>query len=136
MTARAHGFSMSAIMAALLAEAVMLCSCGPSASRSSDTQASAHTPATKAVFKDLVGRDVRITRDVRRIVLPRSKDIYLLAVLLGDELSDRLAAWVPTWQSTTRNSTNGSSPDSPGSRTSPSPAASMMTRSTRNSSCN
>lgn len=44
---------------------------------------------------DLVGREVRVVPDVRRIVLLRSKDIYLLAALLGEELPARLAAWGP-----------------------------------------
>jgi iron complex transport system substrate-binding protein len=41
---------------------------------------------------DLVGRPVTITRDARRIVLIRGRDIYELAALLGDELPHRLVA--------------------------------------------
>ena len=49
----------------------------------------------KVQYEDLVGRKVWIAKDVRRIVLLRSKDIYLLAALLGDELPERLVAWGP-----------------------------------------
>ena len=49
----------------------------------------------KIQYEDLVGRKVWIAKDVRRIVLLRSKDIYLLAALLGDELPERLAGWGP-----------------------------------------
>ena len=49
----------------------------------------------KIQYEDLVGRKMRIAKDVRRIVLLRSKDIYLLAALLGDELPNRLVAWGP-----------------------------------------
>lgn len=49
----------------------------------------------QARYTDLVGRTVWLTTDVRRIVLPRSKDIYLLASLLGEDLPDRLIAWGP-----------------------------------------
>jgi len=49
----------------------------------------------KALHTDLAGRQVWISKDVQRIVLPRSKDIYLLAVLLGAELPGKLAAWGP-----------------------------------------
>ena len=46
-------------------------------------------------YEDLVGRKVWIARDVQRIVLLRSKDIYLLAALLGEDLPARLVAWGP-----------------------------------------
>lgn len=46
-------------------------------------------------YTDLVGRKVLIKKDVRRIVLLRSKDVYLLAALLGDDLPARLCAWGP-----------------------------------------
>ena len=49
----------------------------------------------KVQYVDLVGRKVWIARDVRRIVLLRSKDIYLLAALLGDDLPTQLVAWGP-----------------------------------------
>lgn len=46
-------------------------------------------------FTDLTGRKIALAPNVKRIVLPRSKDIYLLLALLGDELPDRLVAWGP-----------------------------------------
>lgn len=57
-----------------------------------------HGPATAldgVIYTDLVGRKVSVVRDVKRIVLPRSKDIYLLASLLGEELPQKLIAWGP-----------------------------------------
>jgi len=44
---------------------------------------------------DLAGRKLVVKKDIRRIVLLRSKDIYELAALLGDELTSRLIAWGP-----------------------------------------
>jgi len=46
-------------------------------------------------YEDLVGREVKIPREVRRIVLLRSKDVYLLAALLGEDLPRQLIAWGP-----------------------------------------
>jgi iron complex transport system substrate-binding protein len=42
---------------------------------------------------DLAGRTVTIKKNPERIVLVRSRDIYSLAVLLGDELPRRLVGW-------------------------------------------
>lgn len=46
-------------------------------------------------YTDLVGRTVPVARPVARIILPRSKDIYLLAALLGPALPEKLIAWGP-----------------------------------------
>jgi iron complex transport system substrate-binding protein len=48
--------------------------------------------ATGQMLTDLANRPVKITRDARRIVLLRGRDIYELAALLGDELPNRLVA--------------------------------------------
>lgn len=48
---------------------------------------------------DLVGYEVNITNDINRIILPRSKDIYSLMALLGDELPEKLVAWGPDLKS-------------------------------------
>lgn len=48
-----------------------------------------------ATYTDLVGREARLPRHVGRIVLPRSKDIYLLAALLGESFPEKLIAWGP-----------------------------------------
>ena len=45
--------------------------------------------------RDLAGREVRVSRDVRRIVLVQGRDIYALAALLGDDLPNRLVAIGP-----------------------------------------
>ncbi|MBI5818354.1 MAG: ABC transporter substrate-binding protein [Verrucomicrobia bacterium] len=55
-------------------------------------------PATtdgKILHTDLAGRKVWISKNVKRIALLRSKDIYLLASLLGEELPAKLVAWGP-----------------------------------------
>lgn len=44
---------------------------------------------------DMAGRTVKIKTPVERIILVRSRDIYELAVLLGDELPEKLVAWGP-----------------------------------------
>ncbi len=49
-------------------------------------------------YIDLAGRKININKEVNRIVLLRSKDIYSLAVLLGDELPQKLIAWGPDLQ--------------------------------------
>lgn len=53
---------------------------------------------SKVQYNDLAGRKVSITRNVHRIILLRSKDIYELAALLGDELPKKLVAWGPDLQ--------------------------------------
>lgn len=63
------------------------------ASLAAHRKAPAAAAGGTVAYDDLVGRRVRIPRDVRRIVLLRSKDVYLLAALLGEDLPDRLAAW-------------------------------------------
>lgn len=47
------------------------------------------------VYKDLAGHSAELPVNIRRIVLLRSKDIYSLSALLGDELPSLLVAWGP-----------------------------------------
>lgn len=54
---------------------------------------SAHTG--KITYTDLAGRKMSIPKNVQRIILLRSTDIYELAALLGDELPAKLVAWGP-----------------------------------------
>jgi iron complex transport system substrate-binding protein len=49
----------------------------------------------RALYTDLAGKQIRIKKDIRRIVLLRSKDIYELAALLGDDLPKKLIGWGP-----------------------------------------
>ncbi|MCG3179354.1 MAG: hypothetical protein BIFFINMI_01688 [Phycisphaerae bacterium] len=42
---------------------------------------------------DLAGRTVTLRQPIRRIVLLRSRDVYDLSAVLGDELPDRLVGW-------------------------------------------
>lgn len=51
--------------------------------------------ADRRVFVDLAGREAVAPAKVERVILPRSKDIYLLASLLDRELADKLIAWGP-----------------------------------------
>lgn len=44
---------------------------------------------------DLAGYESYIVSDVERIILPRSKDIYSLMAVLGDDLPNKLVAWGP-----------------------------------------
>lgn len=46
-------------------------------------------------YTDMAGNTVKLKKNVNRIVLLRSKDIYLLASLLGDELPKKLVGWGP-----------------------------------------
>jgi iron complex transport system substrate-binding protein len=47
------------------------------------------------LYTDLAGKRIRIKKNVQRIVLLRSKDIYELSALLGDELPKKLVGWGP-----------------------------------------
>ncbi len=44
---------------------------------------------------DLAGREVTLKRSVERIVLVRGRDVYELALLLGEHLPRKLVAWGP-----------------------------------------
>lgn len=46
-------------------------------------------------YTDMTGNKVTLKKDIQRIVLLRSKDIYLLSSLLGDELPTKLVGWGP-----------------------------------------
>jgi len=48
--------------------------------------------------EDLAGRTVTLRPPLNRIVLVRSRDVYELSLLLGDELDRRLVAWGPDLQ--------------------------------------
>lgn len=72
---------------------ILICACSPEGHAGCGTIAAQNTD--RLPHKDLVGRTVWISKGVERIVLPRSKDIYLLASLLGDALPDKLIAWGP-----------------------------------------
>lgn len=55
----------------------------------------AQTTATIATYTDLAGKTVKVTTNVQRIVLLRSRDIYELSAILGDEISEKLVGWGP-----------------------------------------
>lgn len=65
---------------------------GPTAASMSDTGTEAETQAVSATAKytDMLGREVELTTDVKKIVAVRYMDIYYLAAVLGKELDDKL----------------------------------------------
>ncbi len=62
---------------------------------STSTEARTETAAATATYTDLAGRKVSITTNVQRIVLLRSRDIYELSAILGEEISEKLVGWGP-----------------------------------------
>ncbi|XHR29693.1 MAG: ABC transporter substrate-binding protein [Chthoniobacteraceae bacterium] len=60
--------------------------------RGTGPRPSSEDNAMGQTLTDLANRPVKITRDARRIVLIRGRDIYELAALLGDDLPKRLVA--------------------------------------------
>lgn len=54
--------------------------------------------ADSTTITDLAGRRVSWAKPVQRIVLIRSRDVYELSLLLGDELENKLVAWGPDLQ--------------------------------------
>lgn len=58
---------------------------------------------TTVVVTDMAGRTVAIPKSVQRIVLLRSLGIYELAVVLGDEVGQKLIAWDTSLQTGDRD---------------------------------
>lgn len=48
-----------------------------------------------STYKDLAGRTVKISTNIKRIVLLRSRDIYELSSILGDETQEKIVGWGP-----------------------------------------
>ena len=88
MTTPQNRFFMALVVLAIAASGVLCW-------RIERSPAIRHNETGKILYTDLAGRKVWIKKDVQKIVLLRSKDIYLLAALLGDELPKRLVAWGP-----------------------------------------
>ncbi len=49
-----------------------------------------NTTEKTAKYTDMLGREVELTTDVKRIIAVRYMDIYYLAAILGKELDDKL----------------------------------------------
>ena len=66
----------------LLTGALLLSGC----SSNSNGNNSAKTKSDTITITDSVGREVTLEKDIDRIVLVRSRDIFEIEVLLGDEM--------------------------------------------------
>ncbi len=86
------GYALSVIVTAFLITCVIT---GCSAGTAVPGEGTSPAADEKVTITDLAGRTVVLKKDIQRIVLLRSKDIYQLAALLGDELPKRLVAWGP-----------------------------------------
>ncbi len=69
----------------------------PTWGTSSETgdRASTQPGARSITLTDLAGREVTLRQPVERIVLVRGRDVYELALLLGEDLPRKLIAWGP-----------------------------------------
>ncbi|WP_294395325.1 ABC transporter substrate-binding protein [uncultured Clostridium sp.] len=54
---------------------------------------SSNSKSDKITITDSVGREVTLENDIDRIVLVRSRDIFELEVLLGEEMPDKIVGW-------------------------------------------
>ncbi|QDU60423.1 Periplasmic binding protein [Planctomycetes bacterium Pan216] len=77
-------------IACLLVGALSSIGCGVSTTPS-------EVPISEATITvtDLAGREVTLKQPIERIVLIRGRDIYELALLLGEEMRGKLVAWGP-----------------------------------------
>ena len=62
---------------------------------SSNEPSSTENNNESITITDLAGKTVKLKTPIERIVLVRSRDIYELSALLGDELPKKLIAWGP-----------------------------------------
>ena len=69
---------------------LLLSGCGTAVSSQTAPQADG---AKTVTYTDLAGRTVKISKDVKRVVLIRARDIYELSALLGDGLGTELVGW-------------------------------------------
>lgn len=63
-----------------------------------ETQNQTNTTASttkEAIYTDLSGRKVKITTNVKKIVLLRSRDIYELSSILGKDTANEIVGWGP-----------------------------------------
>lgn len=73
----------------LLTGALLLSGC----SSNSNGNNSAKTESDTITITDSVGREVTLEKDIDRIILVRSRDIFEIEVLLGDEMPDKIVGW-------------------------------------------
>lgn len=76
--------SALALSAVLLLSALSACS----APRPDDSNSGG-----KVTYTDMEGKKVTLSKNINRIVLTRSRDIYEFAALLGNQLPEKLVAW-------------------------------------------
>lgn len=66
--------------------------CSSQNSTTAPTSAASDTSAKTAVYTDMLDRKVTLTTNVKRIVLVRTMDIYMLSAILGKDLDTKLVA--------------------------------------------
>ncbi|MCE5328350.1 MAG: ABC transporter substrate-binding protein [Planctomycetaceae bacterium] len=73
--------------------------------RAGSTSHSTSSPAAGSTLTvtDLAGRKVSLPARIERIVLIRSRDIYSLSMLLGDEVESKIVAWGPDVQTSDKD---------------------------------
>ncbi len=64
-----------------------------------DSTATTAPAASGVIVTDLAGRKVALPPRIERIVLIRSREIYGLSMLLGDEVESKIVGWGPDLQS-------------------------------------
>ena len=57
--------------------------------------ATSSTSAEYATYTDLAGKTVKVSTNIQRIVLLRSRDIYELSSILGKDTSEKIVGWGP-----------------------------------------
>jgi len=70
---------------------VSLTGCGTTSKNNEKAKDTASTSAT-TVFTDMLGREVKLSNNIKRIALVRTMDIYMLSSILGKELDTKLVA--------------------------------------------
>lgn len=74
----------------LLAGTLILTGCSINSTTGNNN---AETESDTITITDSVGREVTLEKNIDRIVLIRSRDIFEIEVLLGDEMPDKIVGW-------------------------------------------
>ena len=74
----------------LLAGTLLLTGCSINSTTGNNN---AETESDTITITDSVGREVTLEKNIDRIVLIRSRDIFEIEVLLGDEMPDKIVGW-------------------------------------------
>ncbi|MCI1969067.1 ABC transporter substrate-binding protein [Clostridium luticellarii] len=87
------------IIGLLLTVVLIFVFLGCSSNNSTSSNSASNVPKTK-VFTDMLGRKVTLSTNIKRIVLVRTMDIYMLSSILGKELDTKLVAVGESFKST------------------------------------